>query len=93
MPSDSKSWHYVRVPIRNEKVEGSIPFSGTNRINDLAQPQCWAFSFLALYRLFLDTTQPLVSPPSTHRSCADGNGLVGLRTAKAARRHLPTDCE
>ena len=24
--------------IRNEKVEGSIPFSGTNRINDLAQP-------------------------------------------------------
>jgi hypothetical protein len=35
MPSDSKSWHYARVPIRNEKVEGSIPFSGTNKINDL----------------------------------------------------------
>jgi len=27
---------YLIALIRNEKVEGSIPFSGTNQINDLA---------------------------------------------------------
>ena len=33
----------VEQLIRNEKVEGSTPFSGTNEINDLAQPDPLGF--------------------------------------------------
>ena len=38
----------VEQLIRNEKVEGSIPFSGTNQINDLGH--------LARVAFFLDLT-------------------------------------
>ena len=36
---------YYMVVIRNEKVEGSIPFSGTNQINDLGHLARVAFFF------------------------------------------------
>ena len=35
----------VEQLIRNEKVEGSIPFSGTNQINDLGRLARAAFFF------------------------------------------------
>ena len=38
----------VEQLIRNEKVGGSIPLSGTNKINDLAQPLRWALLFLGI---------------------------------------------
>jgi hypothetical protein len=45
---DYRSWiagvaQSVEQLIRNEKVEGSIPFSGTNRINNLASGGVWGF--------------------------------------------------
>lgn len=33
----------VEQLIRNEKVEGSIPFTGTNEINNLASGNAWGF--------------------------------------------------
>ena len=59
----------VEQLIRNEKVGGSIPLSGTNRINDLAQLLSWAFS-LGLHGGY-------VSPQPTHSPACFAAALAG----------------
>ena len=78
----------VEQLIRNEKVEGSIPFSGTNRINDLANLARVGFFVSGAHAGNLQPSQPdhslAANQPAACQHCDWTGGWISGNSAVEA---------